>query len=110
MSDYSMTILNTIDAFGSGESTKWGIFEWANDNWGSSLNKLALAFDKIISNDQYVTDSVDLSAGFNRTFQNTLSVSFETDDENIFQDDWEYVFPAPSVNAEDRQDNSWQEL
>ena len=110
MSDYSMTISNSIDCFGGGESTKWDGFNWGEDYWGESINGMIFEFQKVIFESQTLSDSFSLQANYNKTIQESLTLTGETTDEMLYEGEWAYVFPAPSIDAEDRQDNTWSEV
>lgn len=110
MSDYSMTVSNSLEVFGGGQTTKWNEFNWNEAVWGEGTLGIPLDFTKIISESLTITDDVDTFVNFYLEYNNSLVMAFETSNETLYNDGWAYEFVAPSTNAENRSLTVWTEV
>jgi hypothetical protein len=106
-----MTISNSIDCFGLGLDSQWGVMVWGVDSWGENTsNEIVNYITKVIDNTLSPDTTISLAADYVRTVEDTLSLSFETEDEIIQVENWEYVFTKPTTDAEERSQASWIEV
>ncbi len=110
MTDFSKTISNSIDLFGSAQTTKWDGFNWDENNWGESLDKLTISVLKNFNESIIPSDSLSVSANFNRSFSDSISISYANIDENLYEGEWQYVFTKPTIDAEERTSITWTEV
>lgn len=120
MADYSITVSNTLYAFGPDKLTVslWGTFQWG-ENWGYTPIDMICDVEKQITNslaptgstlnfdvDKALSETITPSDAFSkdteRTISNSLAPTGDLTSETLTISGWNYVFVKPSTNAEDR--------
>jgi hypothetical protein len=122
---YSITVSNSLRAFGGGPPSLWNAYAWNAFKWGEGtatiphqvvhLVSTSLSLDSARAGGDIVhlvseTLALDSGYGFNLTFQvsNNLTVESETTEE-VLQDGsgYSYVFPDRVTNLERRTTTTW---
>lgn len=119
MADFTITISNRLYPLGPDVCTPslWGTFQWGG-KWLFSATDLITDFVKLVTNSITPSDDYFLSTGklidnqivpdealvkeSIKVVDNSISPSFETSNESLALQSWNYVFTKPSINAEDR--------
>lgn len=108
MADFSVTISNTINAFGNGPSTKWNLFSWGGANWGQGSVDLQTDVIKALSESFTLSDALTITADFVWTLSNELTPTFEASNETLSDAaGYDYVFVGGTSNASDRAATSY---
>ncbi len=125
MADYSITISNQAALIGGGVRALWNSIEWGTDRWGDleliqTFNKVLIVspiftstvgrfdFQKSITESTTVSDSVSKDAA--ASIYETMSASTEFSGTVLENGNWDYVFPRPTIEAEDQVNTTWTEL
>lgn len=110
MADFTITISNAIQFGGPSVPSLWGTMVWGVDNWLESKDTVA-QIDKIIQDSTTLDSAVQAIADFGLIITNSISFDSETIFESLEDNDsWFYVFPKPTLDAEDRDMSVWSEV
>lgn len=107
MADFTKTITNSIQCFGAGPSSQWGVMQWNSGGtykWGEGTVEIQQDFAKVLSPKTLtLSDTLSLVVDFNVTLSESLPSDFEASDETLSdQAGYSYVFRLPTTNAEDQ--------
>jgi hypothetical protein len=107
------TISNTINAFGPAPTTKWGSGQpmtWGSSKWGEGTIDLQTDVLKSLSEIITLSDALTGAAEFNRSFQETLSTSFEGVDQTLTDPaGYNRLFPGSVTDGDERVETEYTE-
>jgi len=114
MTAFTQTIVNSMNMFGGGLTSQWGVMVWGEDNWGEN-------FPLIFSVQKVVSESLSQTVGFvkfpqhivsnNQTYSHAVNkgvaqsitngMSFDTDAVSMVRGsgDFDYVFPGGGTDG-----------
>lgn len=111
MADYSITISNSVNAFGPESTNTWGGSwgaVWGQFLWGYGNVGLVTTTGKLISEALVCTDQFEIAVYFYLSISNTLTPSGDMDSESLTDGSgYSYVFPSDTTEAEDRDFPTW---
>ncbi len=101
MADFSITISNRLQVFGSGPSTKWNALTWSSGKWGEGTNEIVQDVIKNISNSLSLSD--DYTFGSSKTISNAIYPTFEMASEYLTDaNGYYFVFVGGLSDAENQ--------
>lgn len=108
MADYNVTVSETLALFGVQPTNKWSEYNWNAFLWGEGNNAVLASAELLISETQAIADSETTATDFNRTVEETVSVSGSPSSEVLRDGNgYLYVFPNDATNGEDRDPVTW---
>ena len=127
MADHTITVSNSIRAFGAREANYWGVFVWGVDSWGTKQdfkheigkyieNTLALASSETKAVEKYLSDAIYGDTQHLKSFETTISfgeVKPVADIGSIFMQDpagYYRVFRDSTANAKLRPSDTYIRL
>ena len=102
MANFTITITNSISAFGPAPSMRWGVDQWGT-LWGAGTQDTVVSAEKMVTNAIASDSTISLMMNFYRTFSHAVSFSEDISIESI-QDTQGYslLFPGGVSNAHNR--------
>ncbi len=104
MADFLKTISNSIQCFGVGPSSKWGVMSWNSDGsykWGEGTVDLQTDVGKSLSGSLSISDTLSLVVDFSVSLSESVASTFEATEEFLSDDaGYNYVFTRPTTDAE----------
>jgi hypothetical protein len=111
LANHSITISNSIRAFGPAPTTKWGsgtpyTMTWGTSKWGEGTQDLIVACIKVISND--IASDTALINSVRKVIQTTILLTEELSIERLTDGNgYSYIFPGNTTNAESRVESTY---
>lgn len=101
MASFTIAYSNSVGLIGPGAATNWGVMVWGVDPWGFSSD-ITVNVLKAIANNIFPSGAV-LGFGVNKSVANDLATTCDPSAEYLSDPaGYQYVFPRPSTNAENR--------
>lgn len=76
MADFTQTIENSINVFGPADTNKWNAITWGTHNWGYGDDDLQTSIFKVLDSGTItLTNEIEKSVGFIRTFSQSMTVT-----------------------------------
>ncbi len=125
MTDYSITVSNSVLFVGYNPTEVWGVLTWGTDNWrfaGDSIQSIGkpIDFGAVTLADAPIKDiehlddmgstllSDSITATFSRTISNQIATAFEITNAYLTDENgYYYVFIGDVIDADDRAGASW---
>jgi hypothetical protein len=102
MANFTKTITNSINLFGSKSTNKWGSMVWLTDNWAFGSGELFQSVYKVVSNSISVTDAIAFHLEYLRTIVNSITISDNLLNESLSDSNGYQVFFGSGENALNR--------
>lgn len=127
MADWTQTVSNTLEFFGSGPSSKWGVMVWGTDKWAEGSQDMPHEIAHLYGTDLTLDDpfafdwpmntanTLDLDSAVSnetdRLVENTLSVDSDASREELSDGSgYYYVFTGPTINSDVRNNTEWDDV
>ena len=108
MADLSKTITNSLNLFGSEETNKWNVYNWNAFNWGEGSEDQDTIIGKWLDAETITFDS-SVAVAYTLTIGNTLVMTSDRSDANLFSGDWNYVTRDGTTDFDDQANTTWAE-
>lgn len=106
MADYSVNLYNSIDIFGAGPASLWGVAQGSVDNWGYGSVDMRQSVVKLIENTTTLSDETFLNAS--KLISNSLAMTDAMAEETLRDGQgYNYLFVSNKTDAEDRWQGTW---
>lgn len=111
MADFSVTVTNTVNCFGS-PADLWNVFNWGSFKWGDGTSDYITSIGKNLTTQTITADSVmSMLVEFNITVQNSLAAASDRSSANLRDSvGYYYVFPSEVTDAENETIPSYTEV
>ena len=127
MADLTVTITNSLNTFGQGPTTKWGVGDsltmtWGSSKWGegtqdiptdvikvvensqASTTTVGFAVTHLISDQQVITPTSSVLNAVDRTIDGqTITTTSDVTDLRLQTGDWFYEFIDRTADADDQR-------
>jgi hypothetical protein len=101
MTNFAITINNSLNLFGPQDTNKWGAMVWG-DNWAYSSVDLPVTVTKFLDNTMTLTGLVEIQKETVLLINNTLSLLVDMSDERITDQNGFARLFGDAENAENR--------
>lgn len=107
MANFTKTVSNIIQPLGPAPSTKWGATgaytpTWGTSKWGEGSEDLFTYFTKYVASSITPTEDLAQKTVIHVVDIGSITESFEGQSETLSQGNWNYVFPKPTTNSDQR--------
>lgn len=111
MTDYNVSINNSMNLFGPAPTDLWNAYAWNAFLWGEGTADLQVIVTKVIENSSGVSldSSVSTSLSIYLTISNTLTPVADMHSESLYNGGWSYVFASNTTDGESRYFPSYTE-